>query len=127
MQGEAAGTAVPSLQLQGLQVRLGPELRAMYPVVVNLGISGGVELNGPADPKQLRLNGVIDLDSGEVSNARRAPSPIFTVITVMLFDLVWTGSHIKGRYDSRLHGATKHQQMYDPSLLASEPKGEWSI
>ena len=63
------GQGMPNLQLHGLQVRLGPELRAMYPVVVNMNISGNIEINGPADPKQLRMNGVIDLDSGEVSFA----------------------------------------------------------
>ena len=53
--------------LEGLKVRLGPELRAMYPVVVNLGISGDVQLDGPADPNKVRLTGVVSLDSGEVS------------------------------------------------------------
>ena len=57
---------MPSLQLRGLQVRLGPELRAMYPVVVNLGISGDVEVNGAADPSQLRMTGMVNLESGEV-------------------------------------------------------------
>ena len=59
-------SGMASMQLQGLQVRLGPELRAMYPVVVNMGISGGLELSGPADPAKLRLNGVVHLESGEV-------------------------------------------------------------
>lgn len=62
-----SGQGVPHLQLHGLQIRLGPELRAMYPVVVNMNISGQIEINGPADPKHLRMNGVIDLDSGEAS------------------------------------------------------------
>ena len=53
--------------LEKLQVRLGPELRAMYPVVVNLGISGDIQLNGPADPANMRLNGAVALESGEVN------------------------------------------------------------
>ena len=57
---------VPAVQLQGLQVRLGPELRAMFPVVVNMGISGDIEINGRADPKTMKLTGDIKLDSGEV-------------------------------------------------------------
>ena len=57
---------VPNLMLENLQVRLGPELRAMYPVVVNLGISGDIQLNGPADPNKMRLTGAVAIESGEV-------------------------------------------------------------
>ncbi len=56
----------PSLQLKGLQIRLGPELRAMYPVVVNMGISGDVEINGEADPQKMQIKGEVRLESGEV-------------------------------------------------------------
>ena len=66
MQEESKAQNMPALQLQGLQVRLGPELRAMYPVVVNMGISGDVEINGRADPQSMKLTGDIKLESGEV-------------------------------------------------------------
>lgn len=68
-----AGGGVPDLQLQGLQLRLGPELRAQYPVVVNMGISGSLELNGPLNPKKLRLAGVVNLESGEVRSCSKNP------------------------------------------------------
>ena len=61
-----AASAGSGLSLRGLRVRLGPELRAQYPVVVNIGLSGDVELSGPADPQRLRLAGTIHLDGGEV-------------------------------------------------------------
>ena len=70
LQGESSGSAaVPHLMLKGLQIRLGPELRAMYPVVVNMGISGDIEVNGRADISLLRLKGLVYLDSGEVQTA----------------------------------------------------------
>ncbi len=55
-----------ALGLNGLKIHLGPELRAMFPVVLNMGISGDVELTGAADPASLRIAGTIYLDGGEV-------------------------------------------------------------
>lgn len=52
--------------LRGLSIHLGPELRTMYPFIVNLSLSGDVELNGPADPARVRISGTINLDGGEV-------------------------------------------------------------
>jgi hypothetical protein len=66
--GEAAMQPVPqALSLNGLKIHLGPELRAMFPVVLNMGISGDVELTGAADPAVLRIVGTIYLDGGEVA------------------------------------------------------------
>lgn len=55
-----------AVALNGLKIHLGPELRAMFPVVLNMGISGDVELTGAADPSTLRIAGTIHLDGGEV-------------------------------------------------------------
>ena len=64
---EVAQSAVASqASLDGLRIHLGPELRAVYPVVVNLGLSGDVELSGPLDPERLSVAGTINLDGGEV-------------------------------------------------------------
>ena len=65
--------------LTGLKLHLGPELRAMFPVVLNMGIAGDVELSGLlTDPSALRVAGTIHLDGGEVRctciSAARAPS-----------------------------------------------------
>ena len=38
----------------------------MYPVVVNMGISGDVEINGEADPQKMQIKGEVRLESGEV-------------------------------------------------------------
>ena len=41
----------------------------MFPVVVNMGISGDIEINGPADPQSMKLKGDVKLESGEASLA----------------------------------------------------------
>ena len=64
---EVAQSAVASqASLDKLRIHLGPELRAVYPVVVNLGLSGDVELTGPLDPERVSVAGTINLDGGEV-------------------------------------------------------------
>jgi hypothetical protein len=65
--GEVAMQPVAqAVELKGLKIHLGPELRAMFPVVLNMSISGDIELNGAADPASLKLAGIIHLDGGEV-------------------------------------------------------------
>ena len=81
----------PSLQpmalcLNGLKIHLGPELRAMFPVVLNMDISGDIELNGAADPDSLRVAGTIHLDGGEVRftlpiSARECLLPVACLMT----------------------------------------------
>ena len=56
-----------ALCLDGLKIHLGPELRAMFPVVLNMGISGDIELNGAASPESLKVAGTIYLAGGEVT------------------------------------------------------------
>jgi hypothetical protein len=55
----------PQLLLCGLELVLGPELRAVFPVVLNVGVSGRVTLHGdPAAPAGLRPAGRIRLEGG---------------------------------------------------------------
>lgn len=61
------GPPPPPLQLAGLEVALGPDLRAIFPVVLNLGLSGTVVVSGPADPQRVQPVGVISLDSGTLN------------------------------------------------------------
>eukprot|EP00198_Chlamydomonas_reinhardtii_P011571 XP_001700908.1 predicted protein [Chlamydomonas reinhardtii] len=67
--GGSSGAAAPAppLTLAGLEVVLGPDLRAVFPVVLNLGLSGAVSLSGPADPDRLTPVGVVSLDSGTLN------------------------------------------------------------
>jgi len=53
---------------RGLKINLGPELRAVYPFVLNFGIAGDVEITGPAnDVANLKPAGVIQFDSGDIN------------------------------------------------------------
>jgi hypothetical protein len=51
----------------GLNIKLGPELRAVYPFVLNFGIAGDIEINGVVDPEELSPSGIIRFDSGDVN------------------------------------------------------------
>ena len=55
------------LHLDGLRVRLGPELRVVYPLILNLATAGEVELTGPLDPLLLQALGSLSFESGEVN------------------------------------------------------------
>jgi hypothetical protein len=67
-QGGAAAPAAhdippaPPLLLCGLELVLGPELRAVFPVVLNVGLSGRLLLSGP--PDRLLPAGVVRLEGG---------------------------------------------------------------
>lgn len=60
-------SSMGGIRLQNLNVILGSELRAVYPLVVNLAMSGNVELNGSLDPSNITANGTIQLDAGMVN------------------------------------------------------------
>ena len=51
----------------GLDIKLGPELRAVYPFVLNFGIAGDIEINGVVDAEELSPSGIIRFDSGDVN------------------------------------------------------------
>jgi hypothetical protein len=64
----AADSAAPDLLLSGLQIQLGPELRAFFPVVVNVGVSGRLAVSGrPSEPGGLGVSGVVRLDNGTLN------------------------------------------------------------
>lgn len=50
-----------------MKIKLGPEMRAVYPFVLNFKLSGEVELNGPLDPASLQPAGVVLFESGEIN------------------------------------------------------------
>lgn len=61
----AEAAPAPMLQLCGLELVFGPELRAVFPVVLNVGVSGNLLLSGnPAQPNGLLPSGVIRLEGG---------------------------------------------------------------
>lgn len=44
-----------NVSLDGLAICLGPDLRAMYPLVMNFAVAGELAVSGPAHPDQVRL------------------------------------------------------------------------
>lgn len=59
--------AMEKITCKALKIKLGPEMRAIYPFVLNFGIAGDLEINGQVDPMEVRPSGSIRLDSGEVN------------------------------------------------------------
>lgn len=55
------------VQLQGLELVLGSELRFQVPLMVNLAISGSIEVSGGLDPGSLVPSGTIQIDGGMVN------------------------------------------------------------
>jgi hypothetical protein len=61
---EAAGANVT---LDSLALHFGPDLRAVYPLVMNFGIAGELTLSGPATPETVDVQGVLRLPGGDVN------------------------------------------------------------
>ncbi|KAK8707604.1 hypothetical protein V6N13_058659 [Hibiscus sabdariffa] len=59
----------PSLDvcLSDLTIVLGPELRMVYPLILNFAVSGELELNGLAHPKWIKPKGILTFENGDVN------------------------------------------------------------
>ncbi|XP_075491996.1 protein TIC236, chloroplastic [Primulina tabacum] len=55
------------VRLMDLRVTLGPELRIVYPLILNFAVRGELELNGPAHPKRIRTKGTLTFENGDVN------------------------------------------------------------
>jgi len=62
----AAVPNLPFLQLQGLRLRLGPDLRVGVPNVLNFNTGGVLTLNGALDPS-MQVSGVVRLLNGRLN------------------------------------------------------------
>lgn len=51
-----------NVSLDGLSICLGPDLRAMYPLVMNFGVEGELTVSGPAHPDQVGGGGGLQLE-----------------------------------------------------------------
>lgn len=56
-----------AIHLRGLKLHLGPELRIVYPLILNFAVSGELELNGLADPKLIKPQGTLTFEDGDVT------------------------------------------------------------
>uniref|UniRef100_J3KWZ6 Translocation and assembly module TamB C-terminal domain-containing protein n=1 Tax=Oryza brachyantha TaxID=4533 RepID=J3KWZ6_ORYBR len=54
-------------RLNDLKLTFGPELRIVYPLILNFAVSGDLELNGMVHPKYIRPKGVLTFENGEVN------------------------------------------------------------
>ncbi|XP_062194622.1 protein SUBSTANDARD STARCH GRAIN 4, chloroplastic-like isoform X1 [Phragmites australis] len=54
-------------RLNDLKLILGPELRIVYPLILNFAVSGDLELNGMVHPKYIRPKGILTFENGEVN------------------------------------------------------------
>ncbi|TKY74672.1 hypothetical protein E2542_SST03435 [Spatholobus suberectus] len=52
--------------LSDLKLVLGPELKIVYPLILNFSVSGELELNGLAHPKCIKPRGILAFENGEV-------------------------------------------------------------
>lgn len=59
----------PSLdiELSDMKLVLGPELRIIYPLILNFAVSGELDLNGPAHPKLIQPKGILTFENGDVN------------------------------------------------------------
>ncbi|KAL0323881.1 UNVERIFIED_CONTAM: protein, chloroplastic [Sesamum calycinum] len=55
------------IRLTDLRVALGPELKIVYPLILNFAVSGELELNGPAHPKWIKPKGILTFENGDVN------------------------------------------------------------
>lgn len=55
------------IHLTDLKLVLGPELRIVYPLILNFAVTGELELNGIAHPKLLKPKGVLMFENGDVN------------------------------------------------------------
>ncbi|XP_056851849.1 protein TIC236, chloroplastic-like [Raphanus sativus] len=55
------------IRLSDLKLVLGPELRVVYPLILNFAISGELELDGMAHPKYLKPKGFLTFENGDVN------------------------------------------------------------
>ncbi|KAG8053184.1 hypothetical protein GUJ93_ZPchr0001g29271 [Zizania palustris] len=54
-------------RLNDLKLTFGPELRIVYPLILNFAVSGDLELNGMVHPKYIRPKGILTFENGEVN------------------------------------------------------------
>ncbi|XP_023763180.1 protein TIC236, chloroplastic [Lactuca sativa] len=55
------------IRLTDLKLVLGPELRIVYPLILNFAVSGELELNGVAHPNLLKPKGTLMFENGDVN------------------------------------------------------------
>lgn len=65
------------VRLSDLKLVLGPELRMVYPLILNFAVSGELELNGLAHPKWIKPKGILTFENGDVNLVATQVSVLF--------------------------------------------------
>lgn len=73
------------IRLSDLKLILGPELRIVYPLILNFAVSGELELNGLAHPKWIKPKGILTFENGDVNLVATQVGPIFLNFVVQTF------------------------------------------
>ncbi|KAJ4794147.1 embryo defective 2410 [Rhynchospora pubera] len=55
------------IRLANLKLIMGPELRIVYPLILNFAVSGELDLDGMAHPKGIKPKGILTFENGEVN------------------------------------------------------------
>ncbi len=66
------------IRLSDLKLILGPELRIVYPLILNFAVSGELELNGLAHPKWIKPKGILTFENGDVNLVATQVGPMFS-------------------------------------------------
>ena len=66
------------VRLSDLKLVLGPELRIVYPLILNFAVSGELEVNGMAHPKWIKPKGILTFENGDVNLVATQVSPMST-------------------------------------------------
>jgi hypothetical protein len=56
-----------AIRLRSLKLQLGPELRMVYPLILNFAVKGELELNGFADSMRVKPKGTLTFENGDVN------------------------------------------------------------
>ncbi|KAG5540596.1 hypothetical protein RHGRI_020720 [Rhododendron griersonianum] len=68
------------IRLTDLMLVLGPELRIVYPLILNFAVSGELGLDGMAHPKWIRPKGVLTFENGDVNLVATQASPFYSYV-----------------------------------------------
>ena len=108
------------IQLTDLKLALGPELRVVYPPILNFAVSGELDLNGPAHPKLIQPRGVLTFENGDVNLLATQVSQFISYILVVHGKFLLVGSSSL----SITHGSSVFRLVLSPSHELPKIAGE---
>ncbi|KAG6403086.1 hypothetical protein SASPL_135303 [Salvia splendens] len=107
------------IRLLDLRIALGPELRMVYPLILNFAISGELELNGPAHPKWIQPKGALTFENGDVN----------LVATQVIFRYLWKSLKLLMQFGGEHLNVAKFEpdNGLDPALDLALVGSEWQF